>query len=125
MLAVDKISFGRNVSVHPMSYLDGTGGIMIGDDVSIAHSVTVMSSSHRYDSLRVPIKDQDLKQAPTRIGDDCWIGSHAVVVSGVSIGTGVIVAASAVVTKDVPDYVMVAGIPARVLKNREHVDDTV
>jgi acetyltransferase-like isoleucine patch superfamily enzyme len=115
---IDKISFGSNVSIHPMCYLDGTGEIEIGNDVSIAHGVTIMSTDHIYNNLFIPIKDQGVRPSKVIINSNVWIGAKATILSGTTISNGSIVAAAAVVTKDVPQNSIVAGIPAKVIKKR-------
>ena len=98
-----------------MCYIDATGGISIGDDVSIAHAVTIMSTNHRFDDPDENIRDQGVVAAPTRIENDVWIGAGARIMAGVTIGSGSVVAAGAIVTKDVPARSVVAGVPARVI----------
>lgn len=118
LLHVEGLRFGRNVSVHPMCYIDAWAGIVIGDDVSIAHAVTIMSTNHRFDRFDLPIKEQGVTAGPVEIGNDCWIGAQAVILAGVRIGPGSIVAANSVVTKDVPERTVVAGSPASVIRTR-------
>lgn len=118
LLNIHNITIGSNVSIWPMSYVEGSGGIVIGNDVSIAHSVTIMSEEHEYTDRNLPIKDQGKTFAPVEIKDNVWIGAKATILSGVTIGTGAIVGAGAVVTNDVPDNSIVVGIPARVIKTR-------
>jgi acetyltransferase-like isoleucine patch superfamily enzyme len=77
--------------------------------------VFVSDSSHRYTDTSVPIIQQGLIVRPTSIGDGSWLGNHSVVI-GCSIGKNCVVSANAVVTRDVPDYCVVGGVPARVLK---------
>lgn len=119
ILNPEKISFGNNVSVHPMCYLDASGEIIIGNDVSIAHGVTVMSTEHNFVDINKPIKDQGITLQKTNINDNVWIGAKATILAGNKVGTGSIIAANAVVTKDVPDYTIVGGIPARTIKTRK------
>ncbi|WP_229660717.1 acyltransferase [Marmoricola endophyticus] len=106
------------MSIHPFCYLDGTGGLRIGDDVSIAHAVSIMTTNHTWDSSDVPIRDQAVSEAPTRIGSDVWIGAGARVMAGITIGDHAVVAAGAIVTRDVAPSDVVAGIPAVVIKRR-------
>jgi acetyltransferase-like isoleucine patch superfamily enzyme len=115
---IDKLRIGSFVSVHTFCYLDATGGIEIGSNVSIAHGVTVMSTTHVADRRDVPIRDQGLRSAPTVIEDDVWIGAGAKILAGVRIGRGAIVGAGAVVTRDVPSFTVAGGVPARVLQER-------
>ncbi len=112
------LSVGCNVSIQPMSYIDATGGVSIGNDVAIAHGSTVLSTSHVFSDTVRSIKDQGFEMEPTAIGDDVWIGAKATILSGVSVGSGVIVGANSVVTSDVEENVVVAGSPARTLRRR-------
>lgn len=116
--SVQGLSVGSNVSIWPMTYIEASGGVTIGSDVSIAHGVTVMSEEHEYGSHDRPIKDQGKRFAPVVIEDNVWIGAKAVILSGVTIHSGAVVGAGAVVTKDVPANAVVAGVPARVIKTR-------
>lgn len=118
LLNPDTMAFGNNVSVHPMCYFQGNGGITIGNDVSIAHGVTLMTETHNYSDANVPIKDQGLKTLPIHISENVWIGAKATVLCGRRIGSGAIIGAGAVVTKDVPENAIVAGVPAREIKVR-------
>lgn len=112
------LQLGSRISIHPMCYLDASGGVSIGSDTSIAHAVTVMSTSHRFDDLTEPTRDQGVEIRPVVIGDNVWIGAGARVLGGVTIGSGSVVAAGAVVTQDVPCESVVAGVPARVVRQR-------
>lgn len=118
LLNVSAIKFGNNISIHPMCYIDGAGGIEIGNDVSIAHATTIMSSEHNYDSIDIPIKDQGGTLIKTTVSNDVWIGAKAIILAGSKINKGSIVAAGAVVTKEVPQNVIVGGVPAKLIKNR-------
>lgn len=118
LLGVGGLTLGNNVSIHPMSYLDATGGVTIGSDVSIAHSATIMSTTHTFELSNIAIKDQPTIARPTVIGDNCWIGAQAVILGGVRLGSGSVVAANSVVNRDVPANAVVAGSPAKVVKQR-------
>jgi len=118
LLSIESLSIGSRVSIHPMTYIDATGGVSIGDDVSIAHSVTIMSTEHKFDADDRPIREQGLTRLPTIIGDNTWIGAGARILAGVTIGSGSVIAAGAVVSRDVPKDTVVAGVPARPLKMR-------
>lgn len=101
----------------------GTNGLVdIGADVMIAQAVTIRDTDHRYADPSVPMRVQGIEVEPVVIEDDVWIGHGATVLKGVRIGRGAIVAAGAVVTKDVPPYAIVGGVPARVLSRREQGD---
>lgn len=120
LLGVGGLQIGANVSIHPLCYLDATGGLSLGRDVSIAHNTTILSTTHNYDSLDSPIKDQGVRALRTVVEDDCWIGAQCTIVAGVTVGAGSVVAANSVVTRDVPPRSVVAGSPAQVLKTRGH-----
>lgn len=119
LLNVDNLSIGNNVSIHPMCYFEAWGGIKIGDDVSIAHAVTVLSVNHIYSDLNIPIKDQGIECRTTEIKPNVWIGAKASILGGVTIGSGSIVASGSVVTKTIGENVIIGGVPARIIKNRE------
>lgn len=116
------LSVGNNVSIHPMSYIEcgdhNNGGIVIGDNVSIAHGVTLIATSHRYDDLSTPIKYQGILSKTVVIEDDVWIGAKATVLCGVVVKRGSIIGANSVVTKNVESFSIVGGNPAKILKWR-------
>lgn len=85
--------------------------IEIGEDVAISHDVTIMDSD-----AHTGLWDGYKKTLPIKIGNHVWIGTRAIILKGVTIGDGAVVAAGAVVTKDVPAHTIVAGIPAKVIK---------
>ena len=113
---LENMKFGNNVSVHPMCYFQASGGIEIGNDVSVAHGVTLMTQNHSYEDRSTPIKDQPVISKPIVIEDNVWIGAKVTVLYGRRIGKNSVIAAGAVVTKDVPPNTVVAGVPARVIK---------
>lgn len=95
------------------------GPVHIGRDVMMGPEVIVFTANHRHDRLDVPMLDQGhLDAQPVTIGDDVWIGQRAILLPGVRIGRGAIVAAGAVLTRDVPEYAIVGGNPARILRSR-------
>lgn len=88
------------------------GGIFIGDGTLIGHNVVLATLNHAMS----PKERSTMIPAPIRIGENVWIGANATILSGVTIGDGAIIAAGAVVTKDVPKNTIVAGVPARVMR---------
>ncbi len=112
------LSLGNNVSIHPMCYIDSIGGISIGNDVSIAEGVSLISFEHKFNDINSCIKDQGLELKKIIISNNVWIGAKATILSGVKIGSGAIIAAGAVVTKDVEENSIVGGIPAKIIKMR-------
>lgn len=113
-----RVSIGDKTTLNEWVYIDGFGGVTIGHDVRIAHRVTIMSSDHNFESRDRCIREQGLSVSPTRIDDDVWIGAGAIILPGVHLMKGAIVAAGAVVTKDVSAYTIVAGSPARPVRQR-------
>ena len=103
--------FGKNIHVGENVFI-----IYIGDDVLIGHNACLLTLNH----AKEPENRADMYPAPIHIGDKAWLGSNVTVLPGVTIGEGAIVAAGAVVTKDVAPNTIVGGIPAKFIKN---VDD--
>ena len=97
------------------------GPVCIGNHVNLAQGITVTALNHNFADTNRRIDEQGISTRPVVIGDDVWIGANAVILPGVTIGRHVVVAAGAVVTKDVPDSCVVAGIPAKVVKKLEGV----
>lgn len=112
------IRIGNHVEINNFSVVDGTGGVEIGDGTLIGPGVKIISYQHRFDGHR-PIREQGSDAKPVRIGRDVWIGANAVILAGISVGDGVVVGAGAVVTRDVPAWSVVTGVPARVVKVRQ------
>lgn len=92
------------------------GPVSIGSHVNLAQGITVSALNHNFDDTDLRIDQQGVSTREVRIDDDVWIGANAVITAGVHIGRHAVVAAGAVVTKDVPEYCMVAGVPARIIK---------
>ena len=106
------IKVGKNVFINSGCCFQDQGGIEIGDNVLIGQQVVIATINHDL----IPQKRANMFPAPVKIGSDVWIGAHATILSGVTIGNGAVVAAGAVVTKDVAPNTVVAGIPARKVK---------
>ena len=108
--AIDKMKIGRNVYINANMLAMARGGITIEDDVQIAGNVSLLTNNHDpYDRMILPCK-------PILIKRGAWIGANVVILRGISIGKHAIVGAGSVVTKDVPDYAVVVGNPAKVVK---------
>ena len=105
------ITVGKNIYINADCKFQDQGGIYIGDDVFIGHNVVLATLDHEID----PDK-RGLVPAPIHIGNKVWIGAGAIITKGVTIGDGSIIAAGAVVNKDVPEMVIVGGVPAKILK---------
>ena len=104
---------GKNVFINSGCKFQDQGGIYIGDGALIGHNVVMATLNHSED----PEKRGNLHPAPIHIGKNVWIGSNSVVCPGVRIGDNSVVAAGAVVIKDVPENTVVGGVPARFIKN--------
>lgn len=114
MLGREKIHLGNRVSIAGYLHIWGQGGVEIGDDVMIASHVAISSVTH--DPATTGLFNKHPLFKPVVIGGNCWVGSHAFVGAGVTVGSNSIVAAGAVVVRDVPSKVIVAGVPARVVR---------
>lgn len=106
------IHIGKNVFINSCCQFQDQGGIYIADGVLIGHSVILATLNHDVE----PSRRQFLKHAPIHIGEGAWLGARVTVLPGVTIGAHAIVAAGAVVTKDIPPRCVAAGIPARVVR---------
>ena len=113
-----ELSIGNNVSIHPMCYIEAAGGVSIGNDVSVAHGVTFISATHNFSDREIPIKDQGVELKGIFVADNVWIGAKATVLCGITVGSGSIIGANSVVTKNVEPNSIVAGAPAKVIKTR-------
>ena len=112
------IRIGNDSWVGPFCLLYGNGGIEIGNHVMVAAHTSINTVSHHAERTDTPMSEQGTYLDPVAIEDDVWIGLHAVILQGLTIGKGAIVGAGAVVTRSVPAYSVVAGVPARVVDRR-------
>jgi serine acetyltransferase len=114
IVLMDRVDVGFNC------VFASAGGITIGASTIIAGNCFFGGGRYNHDRLELPIMDQGVyTQGETVIGENSWIGAGAIVLDGVKLGKGVIVGAGAVVVKDAPDYAVLAGSPARILRIRE------
>jgi acetyltransferase-like isoleucine patch superfamily enzyme len=111
------ITIGRRSLIGESCILRGQGGITIGDDVYLGTLVQILAVNHVFYDTTRPISMQGITAQGISIGDGSWIGSGAIILDGVRIGRNVVVGAGAVVTRDVPDYCIAVGNPARVIRN--------
>jgi len=111
------ITIGRRSLIGESCILRGQGGITIGDDVYLGTLVQILAVNHVFHDTTRPISMQGITAQGISIGDGSWIGSGAIILDGVRIGRNVVVGAGAVVTRDVPDYCIAVGNPARVIRN--------
>jgi acetyltransferase-like isoleucine patch superfamily enzyme len=109
ILMPEKISIGNNSGINQQVYLNGFGGIDIGNYVRIAPQAALISANHNFRSLNLPISLQEEVGKKIVIEDDVWIGYGAVILKGVRVGKGSVIGANAVVSKDIPKYSIVIG----------------
>lgn len=114
---ISELSLGDNVSIHAFCYIDAIGEIIIGNNVSIANMTSIISFDHTWDKKDLPIKYNKVILKKIEISNDVWIGSNAKILGDTVINQRVIVAAGAVVNKDVASYSIVGGIPAKLIKH--------
>jgi len=113
------LEIGDNSGIGVNAQLYTAGGIVIGDNVMMGPDVVILTQNHRYDDITRPMREQGYERAPVIIEDDVWIGTRVIVLPGVRIGQGSIIAAGAVVTRDIPPFSVVGGNPAKVIKKRD------
>ena len=92
------------------------GPVTIGSHVNLAQGITITALNHNFDDLEKRIDQQGISTKEVVLEDDIWVGANAVILPGVTIGTHAVVAAGAIVTKDVPPHSLVAGVPAKVIR---------
>lgn len=117
-------SMGENCRINEHAFIMGA---RIGNNVLIAPYVAIMRGQKNFDRLDIPMIDQGgsgyadkvTEEQIVKIEDDVWIGRNAIIMEGITLGKGSIVGAGAVVTKSVPDYAIVGGVPAKVIKYRK------
>ncbi len=112
------IKTGENVGVSNFTFLAGQGGLSIGNNVRIGPHVVIYASNHIFSDPNIPIAEQGMSCKGITIEDDIWVGAGAIILDGVRIGKGSVIGAGAVVTKNIPSYSIVAGVPAQVIKKR-------
>ena len=92
------------------------GPVTIGHHVNLAQGITVTALNHKFENPDIRIDEQGVSTKPVVIGNDIWVGANAVILPGITIGDHSVIAAGAIVTKDVPPHSLVAGVPAKVIK---------
>lgn len=107
------ITLGKNVFINDCCHFQDHGGVTVGDGTLIGHNVVFATINH---DVR-PEHRSEMKAAPIRLGKDVWVGSNVTFLPGVTVGDGAIVAAGAVVSRDVAPRTVVAGVPARKMKD--------
>ena len=125
-----KIKIGKNVQINDFVHISAANLITISDNVLIASKVFISDSSHgKYDGFNqdkpsTPPQNRKLYSSPIFIGKNTWIGESVTILKGVSIGNNCIIGANSIVTKDIPDNVIIVGSPARIIKRYNIVNQT-
>ncbi|WP_312540554.1 acyltransferase [Enterococcus sp.] len=114
----NNITFGNNVSNHPYYYIQTSGDLSFGSNVSIAQNVTIMTEKHQYNSLDSIIKDQEMDRRAMDIRGNIWIGAKSTILLGTTILSGAIIGAHSLVNRDVEANEIVGGTPIKTLKWR-------
>jgi acetyltransferase-like isoleucine patch superfamily enzyme len=109
------IAIGHNCSANPFAIIYGHGGVKIGNGVRIAAHSVIIPANHNASDERTPLYQSGISAKGIAIGDDVWIGCGARILDGVCIDSNAVVGAGSVVTRSVPAYATVAGVPARII----------
>jgi acetyltransferase-like isoleucine patch superfamily enzyme len=121
-MGCSRISLGRRVIIRPGCVLHANSGdegadISIEDDAMLGPGVHIYVDQHRFDDPNIPVIDQgDHRAEPVTLKTGCWIGANALILPGVTVGTNSVIGAGSVVTKSIPDRVLAAGNPAKVIR---------
>jgi galactoside O-acetyltransferase len=113
-----EIEIGNDVHIARDVLIHSAYKVTLGNGVTLGPRVVVLDHNHSFSQLEYSVMKQGLYGGPIGIGDNCWIGAHAVILANVTVGKGAIVGAGAVVTKDVPPYAIVGGVPAKIIGTR-------
>lgn len=111
LIIKDGVNIGRHVQINAWE------NVVIGKNVLIADRVYISDAEHNYDNINIPIIQQgDKFRGGVKIGEGCWIGIGAVILPGVTIGKNSVIGANSVVTRNIPDYCVAAGVPAKIIR---------
>ena len=121
---LNELHIGSGTWVGQQCFFHSAGGLTIGENVGIGPGVKIITSLHQEQGRQTPILHSPLEFASVQVQDDADLGVGSIVLPGVTVGRGAQVGAGAVVTADVPEYAIVAGVPARVLRLRPEADRT-
>jgi acetyltransferase-like isoleucine patch superfamily enzyme len=112
------VSIGNHVLINTGCYFESMAPIVIGNNVLIGYGTTFLTTNHNFKNSKLRINEQGIISKQITIQDDVWIGARAIILSGITVGKGSVVAAGAVVTKNVEPFSVVAGVPARLISKR-------
>ncbi|KEO73634.1 acyltransferase [Anditalea andensis] len=116
------LKIGNNSNIGAYAYIGCSGYIDIGDNVMMSPRVSIYSENHNFEDIAFPMIEQGVTRSFVKIENDCWIASNSIILAGVTVGKGSIVAAGSVVTKDVPPFSIVGGNPAKIIKYRTNYE---
>jgi|YNPNPStandDraft_1061719.scaffolds.fasta_scaffold01944_6 acetyltransferase-like isoleucine patch superfamily enzyme len=112
------LEIGANSNLGHFCFVGAGGGVRIGRNVLIGQRVSFHSEDHVFERTDVPIKAQGVTRKGIVVEDDCWLGAGVILLDGVTVGRGSVIAAGSVVTRDVAPYSVMAGVPARLIRSR-------
>jgi acetyltransferase-like isoleucine patch superfamily enzyme len=121
MLDPFAMRFGKDIFINENCTIEGMGGLTIGDNVIVGTGSQIWTFNHNFQRTDMPIRYQGETAKPVHIEDDVWIAAGCIILPGVTIGKGSVVAAGSIVTKDVAPYSIVGGNPARLIKSRKEL----
>ncbi|MEH6457486.1 MAG: acyltransferase [Cocleimonas sp.] len=113
------ITLHDDVAIGEFAYIGGAGGAVIGRACIIGQYFSIHPENHVFTDMTQDIRDQGVHREGVTIGENCWIGSKVTILDGAKIGNGCVIAAGAVVRGTFPDNVIIAGVPARIIKQRD------
>lgn len=111
------LTLGDRVTINHGCELVANGGLMIGDDVMVAHACSIITTEHGYSGSE-PMRDQPISMHPVRIGNDVWVGARSIILGGTQLQNGTIVGAGSVVKGQFEPFSIIAGVPAKTIKER-------
>ncbi len=117
------LTIGADSGIGAFSFIGCGGGVEIGANVIMGQYVSFHPETHLFSDLERPIRQQGVTRSGIRIGDDCWVGAKVTFLDGARVGAGVVIAAGSVVRGDIPDRVVIGGVPARVIRSRDGIND--
>lgn len=112
------IEIGNHVCINHHSTISGGGSLRIGNFVMVGQNSSILSRGHAFNDHAKPMMYQGQVPGPIEIEDDVWLAANVVVLPNVKIGRGAIIGANAVVTKDVPEFAIMGGVPAKLIRYR-------
>ena len=116
----DCVELGDNVGFNVGCFINAYSGLIVGDGTNFGPYSMVHTANHNMEDTERPVTEQGWREEPpVRIGRNCWVGMGAMILPGVQIGDGVVIGAGSVVVRDVEDYAVVVGNPAKVIKSRK------